>query len=115
MTGNEMAGRAQKKMSEDTAALVKGQVAGYESVRQISNNITVQHAQQKYGFLPVWKYMYSYKGKNYPFYVNGQTGKIVGTVPISTQKVWAYAGTLWACLFIILMCLNLWISVLPWL
>ncbi len=114
MAGNEMAGRAQKKMSDDTSALVKGQVLGYESVRQISNNITIQHAAQKYGFLPVWKYMYSYKGKDYPFYVNGQTGKIVGTVPISTQKVWAYAGTLWACLFTILMCLSLWVSVLPW-
>lgn len=113
MAGNEVAGRAQNKMSEDTAALVKGQVSGYESVRQVSNNITIQHAEQKYGFLPVWKYMYSYKGKDYPFYVNGQTGKIVGTVPISTQKVWAYAGTLWACLFTILMCLSLWVSVFP--
>lgn len=61
----------------------------------------------RYGLLPVWKYIYSYKGKEYPFYVNGQTGKLVGTAPISSKKVWAYAGTLWVCLTIILEVLNI--------
>lgn len=114
MTGNEVESRARKQMSEDASALAKSQVAGYSSVRQVNNNITVNRAEQKYGFLPVWKYMYTYKDKEYPFYVNGQTGKIVGIVPTSKSKVLAYAGTLWACLFIILMCVSMWLSVLPW-
>lgn len=115
MPGSALEGRAQKKMSEDTAALVKGQVSGYSNVRQVRNDITIQHAEQKYGLLPVWKYMYSYKDKDYPFYVNGQTGKIVGTVPISGAKVWAYAGTIGACLFTILMCIATCMTVLSWL
>ncbi|MBE5866702.1 MAG: hypothetical protein E7292_10920 [Lachnospiraceae bacterium] len=114
MPGNAVEGRARKQMSEDASALAKSQVVGYSSVRQVNNNITVKSAAQKYGLLPVWKYMYTYKDKEYPFYVNGQTGKIVGSVPISTSKVWAYAGTLWACLLIILMCVSMWMSVLPW-
>lgn len=113
MPGVQMEGRAQKKMSEDTAALVKGQATGYSTVRQIRNDIVIRQATQNYGMLPVWKYMYSYKGKDYPFYVNGQTGKIVGTVPVSKPKVWAYAGTLWACLFAIFACAGVWFTMLP--
>lgn len=97
--------RANRKMKEDTAQLVRGQVSGYESVRQIRNDISVQREEQKYGFLPVWKYLYTYKDEQYPFYVNGQTGKIVGTVPVLGSKVLIYAGTIWACLFLIMMCL----------
>lgn len=31
--------------------------------------------------------------EEYPFYVNGQTGKLVGTAPISKAKVWACRNT----------------------
>lgn len=40
-----------------------------------------------FAFLPVWKYRYRYNGKEYTFYVNGQTGKSVGTPPISWVKM----------------------------
>jgi hypothetical protein len=62
--------------------------------------------------LPVWKYDYTYKGKEYPFYVNGQTGKLVGTAPISKAKVWAYAGTLGVTLAAILCMVNVIASLL---
>jgi len=91
-------GRAREKMKEDTEQIMKGQVTGYESVRRIRNDITVNRAEHNYNLLPVWKYMYEYKGTVYPFYVNGQSGKIVGTVPISKAKVAAYSLTLWGCL-----------------
>ena len=38
--------------------------------------------------------------------VNGQTGKLVGTAPISKAKVWAYAGTLGVTLAAILCMVN---------
>lgn len=107
MEGAVVQGRARQKMIDDTKTLVQNQVAGYNSTRQIRNDINIQRAEEKYGLLPVWKYNYRYKGEEYPFYVNGQTGKIVGTVPLSTKKVWAYAGTIWACLTVICTCLAM--------
>lgn len=107
MNGNEVQGRAQQKMTEDVNALIKNEISGYNSVRQQRNDISIRRADQKYGLLPVWKYIYQYKGQEYPFYVNGQTGKIVGTVPLSAKKVWAYAGTIWGCLTVIWSCLVL--------
>ena len=80
--------------------------SGYSSVRKLGENISVTGSEVNYGLLPVWKYDYTYKGKEYPFYVNGQTGKLVGTAPISKAKVWAYAGTLGVTLAAILCMVN---------
>lgn len=98
--------RARQKMTEDTAQLLADTYKGYASVRQLRRNINVQGSSHEYGLLPVWKYIYHYQGKDYPFYVNGQTGKIVGTAPLSKGKVWAYAGSLWAILTLMLLLVN---------
>ncbi|MBQ4537236.1 MAG: hypothetical protein II994_06415 [Lachnospiraceae bacterium] len=102
----EIKNRAAAKMESSAKSLVKGTYTGYAGVVENRNNITVTQESSEYGLLPVWKYIYTYKEKEYPFYVNGQTGKIVGTAPLSTKKVWAYAGTLWACMTAILLLIN---------
>jgi hypothetical protein len=58
----------------------------------------------------VWKYIYHYKDKDYPFYVNGQTGKLVGTAPVSKAKIWTYAGTLWASMTLIMIFINIFLK-----
>lgn len=98
--------RAKTKMNEDARKLMHESYAGYNHVRTVQDNLNVTDSEANYGLLPVWKYIYRYHDKDYPFYVNGQTGKIVGTAPISTTKVWVYAGTLWACLTLIMAMLN---------
>ncbi len=100
--------RANQKMREDTNALMQAQLSGYSSVRQQRNDIQIRSAAQNYGLLPVWRYFYRYKGQDYPFYVNGQTGKIVGTAPLSVKKVMAYACTLWGCLMVLVGCVSVW-------
>lgn len=41
---------------------------------------------RKYLLLPVWFFNTSYKGKTYSYALNGQTGKVVGQIPLSTPK-----------------------------
>lgn len=107
MVSNVVEPRAKQKMTEDVEQMLKSSYAGYATVRTQHKNIKEVNSAVNYGLLPVWKYIYTYQEKEYPFYVNGQTGKIVGTAPISSKKVWAYAGTLWACLTFILTMLNI--------
>lgn len=107
MRGSELENRARQKMTEDTNGLLKEQIKGYGSMRTLRSNLSIRDAKETYGLLPVWKYMYRYQGKDYPFYVNGQTGKIVGTAPISLNKVWGYTATLWACLTTIVTCVGI--------
>lgn len=90
--------RAREMMKQDAVRLLKGSYAGYNTVRTLKQEISVKKSGAEYGLLPVWKYIYHYKGQEYPFYVNGQTGKIVGTAPFSSAKFAVYVGTLWACL-----------------
>lgn len=98
MTSDLVENRANQKMKDDASKLVHESYSGYNTVRTIVNNVQVKDSDVNYGLLPIWKYIYTYKEKEYPFYVNGQTGKIVGTAPVSRAKIWSYAGTLWACL-----------------
>ncbi len=106
MTSGVVESRARQKMKEDVEKILKGTYSGYGSVRVLHNDMNVKDSSTQYGMLPVWKYQYKYKDCDYPFYVNGQTGKIVGTAPISRPKVFAYAGTLWGCLTVILVLLS---------
>ena len=99
-------------MKEDATAMLRESYSGYHSVRTVSQNIEVNNSNSCFGLLPVWKYIYTYKGQEYPFYVNGQTGKIVGEAPVSKEKVFAYTGTLWTCLILILMLIP---AILAWL
>ncbi|MCR5618969.1 MAG: hypothetical protein K6F65_02630 [Lachnospiraceae bacterium] len=62
--------------------------------RTENENLKVRYndVSTHYGLMPVWKYDYSYKDQPYPFYINGQTGKIVGTAPVDPKRVWSFAA-----------------------
>lgn len=106
MSSGVVENRARALMQEDAAKILRESYAGYNAVRTMKQDILVKDSKTTYGLLPVWRYIYQYKGQEYPFYVNGQTGKIVGMAPVSGAKVWAYAGTLWACITAILALLQ---------
>lgn len=107
VTSDVVESRARATMKDSALKLLRESYSGYSSVRSVSQQVNVTDSKVNYGLLPVWRYIYRYNNKDYPFYVNGQTGKIVGIPPISKGKVWAYTGTLWGCLVAICMCLMI--------
>lgn len=98
MDAEAIESRAHMKMEKSAEQKLRSTVSGYSSVTDQTKIINVLSHQHKYDLLPVWKYDYAYKGQIYPFYINGQTGKIVGKLPVSVPKVMAYSATLWATL-----------------
>ena len=40
-----------------------------------------------YALLPVWILNTKWEGKDFLFAMNGQTGKLVGNLPVSTKRV----------------------------
>ena len=107
MTSDQVEARAKKIMRDDTEQLLSNSYSEYSSMKTIKREMQMRDSRSEYGLLPVWRYRYTYMGQEYPFYVNGQTGKIVGTPPLSKKKLWAYAGTLWASLTAILVLVQL--------
>ena len=102
MPAQDVEFRARNKMSESAETYLNQSIGGYMRLAHNRKEIKVGEESSHYVLLPVWKYIYKYKEELYPFYINGQTGKIIGKVPISKNKVLAYGGTLWVCLMAIL-------------
>ncbi len=50
----------------------------------------------EYVLLPVWVINYEYKGQHYTFAMNGQTGKMVGVLPVSKAKAGIMFGSIMA-------------------
>ena len=48
----------------------------------VHSNIALADGKVRYGLLPVWLLTTRYQDKVYTFAMNGQTGKMVGNLPI---------------------------------
>lgn len=94
--------RAKDKMYSSADAVIRQSVSGYSRMTVKHKVINLYREANAYDLLPVWRYTYSYGGKSYPFYINGQTGKIVGKVPVSKTKVCVYGITLFFVLNVVL-------------
>ena len=68
----------------------------YQSVRPRRKNLDLERNGVNYALMPVWQYLYRYRGKTYQFHVNGQTAKVIGTTPVSLGKVFAYGASVFA-------------------
>ena len=87
MSSSELEPRAIKKAKVDARTLMDQTLTRYSSVTDRQDNINFQTKADNYSLLPVWNYTYIYRGKPYPFKINGQTGKMSGKPPISIPKV----------------------------
>lgn len=98
--------RAKDKAAQDTRAIIQGSITGYSAKRADVDRVTSNCTEQNYALFPVWVYDYKYKGEDFRFHINGQTGKIVGKLPILPQKVIGYGVTVFGLAFGILMMLG---------
>ena len=82
-------------------------VQGYETVRQTNGTVRLRDTQIKYAMYPVWILNTTWRGQNYRFAMNGQTGKLVGDLPIDNFAYWkwrllyglGFAGVLYAAMW----------------
>ncbi len=68
-----------KKSIEDTFAQT---VSGYTTVKAVSSTINLHNGVAKYALYPVWILNTTRNGEKYTFAMNGQTGKLVGDLPL---------------------------------
>lgn len=67
--------------------LLRSTMVGYDSVRVTQSEMQVLRTSWQYMLLPVWFMTFDYKGKQYAFAINGQSGKQAGTPPLDTGKL----------------------------
>lgn len=104
--------RAQEKARRDAEELLRESLSGYTTLNAERKHLNLQRQTANYALLPVWVYHYHYHGQRYTYYVNGQSGKILGKTPVSRGKVFAYGGAAWAFLFTMMLFLKMILEVL---
>lgn len=82
-TLHRAASRAEQTMRSEIT-----QNAGMYAVKRIQHaDSSLTNVNSKYAMLPVWLLNVEYHGKDYLYAINGETGKIAGTLPISKKKL----------------------------
>lgn len=69
---------------------LRGTVKGYDSVSVQSQDFRLSRSDMKYALLPVWMLSTRWNGQNFLFAMNGQTGKLIGDLPVDKGKYWAW-------------------------
>ena len=91
--------RANTRVKKTTENVFASTVNGYASVVPEATSVSLNSAKAKYALYPVWLLNTSWNGNKYTFAVNGQTGKVVGDLPVDKAAsrrlfaVCAAAGT----------------------
>ena len=95
----ELLPRAQKKAKKYTEGYLDEYNNSYSSVKTAIKKVDSKEMNSYYTFLPVWRYVYRYQGTNYEFFVNGQTGKAIGTPPTSKARMFSWFAAVTFSLF----------------
>lgn len=75
-------GRANERIRRSTEEAFAATVEGYTSVVPETSSIKLQGGSVKYALYPVWLLNTTWNGEKYTFAMNGQTGKMVGDLPV---------------------------------
>ena len=96
--------RADRRLSVSASGcLAKTLDKSYTRVNPLGPCSVVKEAGiVKYAMVPVWILTTRYRGRPYTFMMNGQTGKLVGSLPVDKNKLWAYSIACFLCCLIVL-------------
>ena len=82
--------RANTRIKKSIETEFANTVTGYQTVKIERSLIDVKGEKVSYALMPVWILNTKYKNENFQFIMNGQTGRIVGKLPIDKGKAMKY-------------------------
>ncbi|MDR2183078.1 MAG: hypothetical protein LBE55_02780 [Clostridiales bacterium] len=94
--------RANQRIKASAQDAFAKTVTGYSSVLPQYSGVYLKKSSVKYALLPVWAITATWRGQNYLFAMNGQTGKFVGNLPTDWGIFWRWFGILAAIIAIVL-------------
>lgn len=78
--------RIRQRVERSMENNVQSSLLGYATVLPTNRQIQIHHSKAKYVLLPVWMLNTKYNGKIYTFAMNGQTGKMTGSLPVCKKR-----------------------------
>ena len=101
--------RVRQRVDESLHQMLQSTFVGYTTVSPSSKQLNVTHGRAKYVLLPVWMLHTKYKDKTYVFAMNGQTGKMTGTLPICSARRAAWFAGVCAAVTAVVTLLQFWL------
>ncbi|MCR5596418.1 MAG: hypothetical protein K6G12_11255 [Lachnospiraceae bacterium] len=86
----DSASRADVRFENTILSDIAQTVTGYSSVQAINKNVRIKRGKVEYALFPVWMLSTKFNGETYTFAMNGQTGKMVGDLPIDKGRLIGY-------------------------
>ena len=93
--------RISERAENSIKSEMRNTVTGYSMVMTERENFKFNNKGVKYALLPVWMLSTKWNGKNFLFAMNGQTGKLIGDLPVDKGKFWGLFAAIAAPLAII--------------
>ncbi len=86
----ESAARADERAAQTAHDAMRERCFGYETVTEAGGQVFLRRGKVHYALLPVWMLNTKWNGQNFLFTMNGQTGKLIGDLPVDKGKYWKY-------------------------
>lgn len=90
VTAEDCAERVDERLRNSATSSMRSTIFGYESVIPQYEDLQLAHGDVSYAMLPVWLLHTKWKDQDFLFAMNGQTGRLVGDLPVSKGKVAAW-------------------------
>lgn len=105
---------AEERVYQSADGVLQSTVEGYDSCSRDSLNVVQTAGKQQYAMAPVWILTTKYQDKPYTFIMNGQTGKLVGELPVDETKAKMYwaAATVIVLPIMYFICKWLWLLIM---
>ena len=98
VTAEESSARANVRCANTAVEMLEDTVQGYTSHTLTEQNVRLQRGKVHYALLPVWLLDTKWKGKDFLFAMNAQTGRLAGNLPVSRGRVFVTFLTLFVSL-----------------
>lgn len=82
--------RADERIRGSVSDTLRSTVTGYDSVTEEELHAVKENSEVSYALVPVWILTTRYEDKPYTFMMNGQSGKMVGSLPYDKTKAILY-------------------------
>ena len=90
VSAEECAARADRRVENSALEVLKSSVQGYTTCSVENSAVIKDEGKVIYAMVPVWILTTRYNEIPYTFMMNGQTGKVVGSLPYDKTKAFLY-------------------------
>ena len=102
VSADESAKRVNERVKGSASNMLRDTVNTYQMVMENNVWVEIKKGEVKYALLPVWMLHTKWKNKDYLFAMNGQTGKLIGDLPVDKKKFAAWMAGIAVPVFAIL-------------